>query len=432
MSEISETGRGVKRVRDQDSDPILDRHGNPSSARLFVDRLPYDITEREISELFNKYEGFTNIQMGNKALKAGEFRTCVVIFASSEQSAAARITLQHFQGPGWTSPMLINFVKQDPRDHQYPPHALAAATAAAYNSEMVHDRDSLGNMSCATLFVKNFVPSITSEKIRELFPTAVKILAGTKELKPGEYRTGYITFEDMPAAVAARHHMNGFTDNEQTIPLIINYSVRPQDQPRLLPYSMHPMLGFPPFGSPYPGFDMGFNSASRYAQQHHHHHHHHQQQQAAAAAYANAAMFTHSGLFDTGSQQAGFADFHRPPSPISSGASQMVSGLTGLEGAQPGFSVGDLYDTKGHPASPTLFVDCLPYDIQEYTVHGIFCTTLGFKYVIMGTKALQTNEYRTAQVHYTSVEHAVRARGKLQYHREYGWLRPLIINYAKH
>lgn len=358
-----------------------------------------------------------------------------MIFATSEQSAAARTALQHFQSPGWSSPMLINFVKQDPRDHQYPPHAIAAA-AAAYNSELVLDRDSLGNMSCATLFVKNFVPSITSEKIRNLFPTALKILAGTKELKPGEYRTAYITFEDVPAAVAARHHMNGHTDSEQTVPLIINYSVRPQDQPRLLPYNMHPLLGFPPFGSPYPGFDLGFNTISRYTQQQQHHHHHqqqqhqhHQHQQQVAAAYANAALFAHSGMFD-GGPQAGFADFHRPSSPISSGVSPQLIPI-GVEGIG-GFSVGDLYDAKGHPASNTLFVDCLPHDVHEYTVHGIFCTTPGFKYVIMGTKALQPNEYRTAQIYYTSVEHAIRARQRLQYHREYGWTRPLIINYAKH
>jgi hypothetical protein len=146
---------------------------------------------------------------------------------------------------------------------------------------------------------------------------------------------------------------------------------------------VHPLLGFPPFGAPFPGFDMGFNTMGRYAQQqqqqqHHHHHHHQQQQQhqqaAAAAAAAAYNVFPHAGLFDTGNPQPGFVDFHRPPSPISSGLPQ-----SGVEAAIPGYSVGDLYDAKGHPASSTLFVDCLPYDIHEYTVHGIFCTTPGFK-----------------------------------------------------
>lgn len=68
---MSETeNRGVKRVRDQDSDPVLDRHGNPASTKLFVDKLPRNITEEEVRDVFSVYEGFVSILLGHKALKA--------------------------------------------------------------------------------------------------------------------------------------------------------------------------------------------------------------------------------------------------------------------------------------------------------------------------------------------------------------------------
>jgi len=337
----------------------------------------------------------------------GEFRTCVVTFSSAEQAAAARTALQHHQGPGWTAPILINFVKQDPRD----PHQ-GQYLSQSVNGEMIHDRDSLGNTACATLFVKNLAPSMSSEQIRGLFPTAVKILAGTKELKPGEFRTAYISFESIPAAVAARHHMTGYINNEQTTPLIINYSVRPQDQPK----STMPSVGFPgihygvnnlgygDFGFA-PGFDYGHTRGS-------------------GGVSGFAAPFGGFGAegFASSSAFRNFGARQNLPSPIS-----IIAGET-----LPGFSVVDMFDSKGHPATNTLFIDCLPYDVRESTLRYIFGNTVGFRGMQMGNKILQPNEYRTAVVYYNHVENAVRARGQLQYHREHGWSRPLIIHYVKH
>lgn len=60
--------RGVKRVREQDNDPMLDRHGNPASSKLFVNKLPPNVFDNEINELFAKYDGFISVQLGNKEL----------------------------------------------------------------------------------------------------------------------------------------------------------------------------------------------------------------------------------------------------------------------------------------------------------------------------------------------------------------------------
>jgi len=65
-----EQSRGVKRGRSQDSDPMLDRHGNAASTKLFVNKLPHNIKEQEINDLFGKLDGFVSIQLGNKVLMA--------------------------------------------------------------------------------------------------------------------------------------------------------------------------------------------------------------------------------------------------------------------------------------------------------------------------------------------------------------------------
>ncbi len=60
--------RGVKRGREQDNDPMLDRHGHPATSKLFVNKLPYNIHEHEVNELFSKYDGFVSTQLGHKQL----------------------------------------------------------------------------------------------------------------------------------------------------------------------------------------------------------------------------------------------------------------------------------------------------------------------------------------------------------------------------
>jgi len=308
--------------------------------------------------------------------------------------------INFFIGSGWSAPILINFVRQDARDaHQYLPHP---------PGEVIHDRDSLGNSACSTLFVKNFVPTITQERIRGLFPTAIKILAGTKELRPGEFRTAYITFDSIPAAVAARHHVNGFTDADQQKPLVVNYSVRPHDQPK---QSHTPAMGSHtgiPYGMGGIGGmgNMGFGMSD----------------------YTFPLNYIHSRGFgapfmDFGPGFRGFGG-NRANFPTS------MPSMSALGEALPGFAV--VVDSKGNPATNTLFVDCLPYDVKESTLKSIFSNTTGFRGLQMGNKVLQSNEYRTAVVYYNVVENAVRARGQLQYHKEPGWSRPLIIRYVKH
>jgi hypothetical protein len=70
LTPMFEQSRGVKRGREQDSDPMLDRHGNAATPKLFVNKLPHNIKEDEISALFSKLDGFVSVQLGNKVLMA--------------------------------------------------------------------------------------------------------------------------------------------------------------------------------------------------------------------------------------------------------------------------------------------------------------------------------------------------------------------------
>lgn len=279
------------------------------------------------------------------------------------------------------------------------------------SGEVIHDRDTLGNPACATLFVKNFVPTITHEHIRGLFPTATKVLAGTKELRPGEFRTAYISFDGIAAAVAARHNANGYTDIQQQVPLIVNYSVRPFDQPKQLHSMSVPHL---PAAIPY-GMSRGFPAMPEYA---------------FPFDYGQPRGFGPL-MGDFGVNVMGGARGIVPRTNFPSTPHMM--GMPGHGEALPGgFTIVDLVDSKGNPATNTLFVDCLPYDVRESTLRNLFGNTTGFRGLQMGNKILQPNEYRTAVVHYNIVENAVRARAQIQYHREPDWARPLIIRYVKH
>lgn len=396
-----EQNRGVKRVREQDSEPMIDRHGNSATPKLFVNRLPHNITEPEVSSLFNKYDGFASTQLGNKVLMPGEFRTCVVTYSTPEQAAAARVGLQHHQGGGWTNPMLINFVKQDARD---PP----AHTASIPDDS---EKDSLGNFACATLFVKNFAPSFNQEGLAALFPAASKIVPGNKQLRPGEFRTAYLTFEDTASAISARRSKLGYTDEQQTAPLVIYYSVRPQDQnkprgygmPKVAPtpsyplpslYPVMPPSSIPPPYPPYPS-NIPMNPYS------------------VPSIYGGYPPPSPPNYADSYNHSA---PYHPRSSPADDGR----------------YSLSDLFDAKGNAASNSLFVDCLPYNVREDQIRAIFSRCAGFKGLHMGNKILAANEYRTAVIHFLSTEDALRARAQIQHYREPGWTRPLIIHYAKH
>jgi hypothetical protein len=109
------------------------------------------------------------------------------------------------------------------------------------------ERDKLGNRACATLFVTNFEPQTTEEDVRCMFPTAERVMLGTKALKEGEYRTGYISFDSVQTAVMERNRvmrMQSEEGNRERIhELNIHFSKRPQDQvyAAVLPPSPPPM-----------------------------------------------------------------------------------------------------------------------------------------------------------------------------------------------
>jgi len=433
-----EQSRGVKRGREQDNDPMLDRHGNSASPKLFVNKLPTNIKEEEIVDLFSKYDGFVNVQLGNKVLLPGEFRTCVVKFNTSEQAAAARVGLQHHQASEWTNPMLINFVKQDTRDSQY----------HSDNTDL--EKDLLGNYACSTLFVKNFSSELTHDDVSALFPAATKIFLGNKMLSPGEYRTAYISFDDTPAAIAARKNKLGFKDDKQTEPLVIYYSVRPKDQtkPTYPPpkgpsthHSHYPHapgspgrgmgggpLGLAALGGLYGGLAAPLPLLTS----------------AAFSPYPPIGSLSLSSLGSLGGPLNPYSTLPAlyggyPPPPASSGYpdpyghppySPHLPSPPILE--DNSYSLADLFDAKGNAAHNSLFVDCLPSDIRENQIHSIFARSVGFKGLHMGNKSLAPGEYRTAVVHFNNTKNALIARANLQNYREPSWSRPLLIHYAKH
>jgi len=193
-------------------------------------------------------------------------------------------------------------------------------------------------------------------------------------------------------------------DIDQQKPLVVNYSVRPFDQPK-----QTMAMGPPPSTHYGMGLGLGGFGVTDYT---------------FPFDYGHPRGFGGPFIGDFGVGLRGFGPRANFPNSISS--------MSALGEALPGFAVVDLVDSKGNPATNTLFVDCLPYDVRESTLKSIFSNTVGFRGLQMGNKVLQSNEYRTAVVHYNIVENAVRARGQLQYHRQPGWSRPLIIRYVKH
>ncbi|GBG74806.1 hypothetical protein CBR_g19317 [Chara braunii] len=129
----------MKRSRkDLDAEDMFgqyDRHGNPVSKTLFIDRLPHDITEEEIEKLFKRFHGLSAVKLGRKELKSGEFRTCTVEFTEPEHAASARKALQHHKEKDWPEKMIINFVKPkrvfDALGNAVPNGTSAATTGSA-------------------------------------------------------------------------------------------------------------------------------------------------------------------------------------------------------------------------------------------------------------------------------------------------------------
>eukprot|EP00026_Physarum_polycephalum_P007073 Phypoly_transcript_07126.p1 GENE.Phypoly_transcript_07126~~Phypoly_transcript_07126.p1 ORF type:complete len:362 (+),score=63.41 Phypoly_transcript_07126:374-1459(+) len=360
--------------------------------------------------------------------------------------------------------MLINFVKQDIREaQQHQPQPVLVMSKQELYDDADLDIDALGNHACPTIFVKNFAPEITTEKLASLFPTNIKINLGNKQLRPGEFRTGYITFEDTVAAVAAKKAMTGFKDDVQQMPLVIYFSVRPQDQTKPNNYGGFPpnialiQAGYPappPFHSSAPPSPIHSPSYSPtpfplYSSHPSHSHTTHPSSfSSSLASYPSspyspspyaAAMSSYSPLSPAVMYNASFSDpYGQGPQPQHglrmhphTQLQLQHVGLNNQSGDDARYSISDLFDGKGNAASNSLFVDCLPHNIRENQIHTIFSHSVGFKGLHMGTKALAPHEFRTAVVHFNTTENALKARAQLQNHRELGWTRPLIIHYAK-
>ncbi|GBG60590.1 hypothetical protein CBR_g8611 [Chara braunii] len=198
-------------------------------------------------------------------------------------------------------------------------------------------------------------------QVQKMFPLAQQISLSKKELGAGEMRSGFVTFGDVPTAVAERHRMMLYCDKTQKRPLQVNYSKQAADQRR-------DIIGGSGVQNP--------------------------------TAVAGRLPGLHHGerLYDA-----------RVPDPAL------------------------LYvrDSKGNPASATLFVDGLPQDVTEDAVRGIFATHPGFKDLKLGTKALTEEEFRTCVVFFDSVANACVARVARDGTRLHGWKRDMVVNFKK-
>jgi hypothetical protein len=202
------------------------------------------------------------------------------------------------------------------------------------------ERDKLGNRACATLFVTNFKPQTTEEDVRRIFPSVERIMLGTKTLKEGEFRTGYLFFDSVHTAVNERNRVLQTEESNRDHELNIHFSKRPQDQIYAAP-------------SPPPLYHA--------------------------------------------IQRDPYAEYY--------------------------------YDHLGNPATTSLFVDCLPPNVEEEAIFKMF-ESYSPTAVKLGTKELRDNEFRTCVVHFSSVDQAMQARIKLNGTPfSSNWRKPMVINF---
>jgi RNA recognition motif-containing protein len=342
-----------------------------------------------------------------------------VSFADEREAVQARQELQHYQLDDWTMPIVINFAKTSttvsrpqsrhkpshdyrpapmidpyyphrsppsyhhqsyymspPHYHHYYAYPGYASPSYSYGYPMdeirreptpprqyynyyfepepsppplsphrqmfpYEERDKLGNRACATLFVTNFKPQTTEEDARRIFPNVERIMLGTKTLKEGEFRTGYLFFDSVHTAVNERNRvLRTQAEKPKDHELNIHFSKRPQDQLYATP-------------SPPPLYHAV--------------------------------------------QRDPYAEYY--------------------------------YDHRGNPATNSLFVDCLPPNVDEEAILKNF-RPYSPTAVKLGTKELRDNEFRTCVVHFSSVDQAIQARIKLNGTPfDSDWRKPMIINF---
>ena len=469
-----------------DQDPRKDRHGNPACASLFLDFLPAETCAADLEPVVGWLPGFVAIRLGNKKLRQGEHRTCVVEFADVESAVSARMQIQgqvvplrhsFSAAPAPLCRLVVNFVREPLPGS--PPLGLGglalsgaegvpALGGAESGAQAQQDSapqanpyvDEHGNYASKTLFICNLNPALDAEYLRRLFPGAVSVRVSRKELPPGVRRTAFVQLPSVGIAVEERKMMLGHTDEHQDVPLDILF--RRSSHPRggvvlhhpavvgggISPV-MGPMLGVDgsPLGagpSPFapvspPPLDQAAAAATAAA--------------AAAGGYTCAQGYTaadwgtqgYSGVapspyyvpcmpgaavgasaYAAAYPGGSYAPWMVPYSPYSSEPAINIYGMQGLD-----MYWGFWRDTCGNPATSILFIDNLPSFVTQSSLSRIFERCPGFQNVHLSRKALLPHQRRTCLAFFTDVYSASCARQMWQGHREANWDHAMVINFKK-
>jgi hypothetical protein len=267
-----------------------------------------------------------------------------------------------------------------------------------------------GNFACATVFIKNFAPELTHEKISSLFPTTVKIALGNKKLRPGEFRyalpfyssrtrlkligknrTAYVVFEDTEAAILARKAMSGYESfilsklpslNVRSSATRMKFKLRHllyitlfvhKIKPNLMDMEVNICIPVHPIDVIFAGYPMspGYVGQSLYPSV-----------PSPPSPYTPNLSALNLSPYSALPGMYGGNPYHQ----MMSAVPPMDEARYSLSGILLPFSSSllvlttlDLFDAKGNAASNGLFVDCLPYNIRENQIHAIFSRQIGFK-----------------------------------------------------
>ena len=470
-----------------DQDPRKDRHGNPACASLFLDFLPAETCAADLEPVVAWLPGFVAIRLGNKKLRQGEHRTCVVEFADVDSAVAARMQIQgqivplHFSFSSAQAPLVrlvVNFVREPiPGSPQLGGGGQEFGRAAEGNtvSDAPADAqesvaqvnpyvDEHGNFASKTLFISNLNPALDGEYLRGLFPGAISVRVSRKELAPGDHRTAFVQLPSVGTAVEERTRLIGHTDEQQNAPLDISF--RRSSHPRggvVLHHTaaggspvMSPMLSM---GSPLAGPSLfaplspppigqgaaggGYSQTQGYA---------------GGGTYLDGGGGAYGGVASPyymcmpgaygspGASVNGYSACSAYPAygasyagtyggmapgmmqyyPYSSDPAINMYGMQGLD-----MYWGFWRDTCGNPATSILFIDNLPSFVTPSSLSRIFQRSPGFQNVHLSRKALLPHERRTCLAFFTDVYSASCARQMWQGHREANWDHAMVINFKK-
>jgi RNA recognition motif-containing protein len=398
--------RGMKRQRQyNDHDPNYDRFGHRASASLFIDRLPENISTKELSNLFQRYAAIKEIQLGNKTLQRGEFRTAVVKFYSAEEAIQCRNALQHYQDKDWENPILINFVKMDEPSERHSDGRTGVSggiNSGAGNTGFRHRYRQQSQIHSAYSPIpydsyyyaphQYYVPPSSpsgfspSRGRRHYYTSPTPFISGASV---GGASAGGISYHQSSRRVYPPQASSPHYQPPPPPPPPPQYSsyyhtggyvmdMVPSPSPHY-GYVTSPIAHSSVSSIDVPGYHEQYRQHRHNNSSHHYHYHHHHNNHR-----QHSNRVTHSYPLQS---------ITIPTSPT-----QKISGSP-LD-----------QDKLGNTACPCLFVKNFSRFITEECIRNAFPSV---KHILMGTKNLQYGEHRTAYLYFEDVQTAVQERNRL-------------------